>query len=242
MKMKSQIPSLKPHIVSGKDAKALLTKDEPILNKVSMTHNSMPVAYFVRHGETDMNKDNDFRGDLDVPLNHKGLEQAENLVAYFHNIRPSAIYHSERSRTAQTIGPFAKSKNMKMQTLPGLDSLNTGNFAGQPKDEDNMEKMKWYREHPDSKIPGGDVVRDWQKKADKAIETVLSEGEKDGRPAIACCHGSLIKELSRYFHGDIKAAKVDPGGVVAVYKLPSGGFIAEPILSRNDNAESAEGS
>ena len=242
MKPESKIPSLKPHIVAGDNAKSLLTKDEPKLNQVLMAHNSMPVAYFVRHGETAMNKDNDFRGDLDVPLNHEGLKQSENLVSYFHNVRPSVIYHSERTRTAQTIGPFAKSKKIKMVTLPGLDSLNTGNFAGQPKDDKNLEQMAWYREHPDSKIPGGDVVRDWQKRADKAIETVLSHHDKDGRPAIACCHGSLIKELSRYLHGDIKAAKVDPGGVVAVYKLPSGGYIAEPVLSRNDAAESMEGS
>ena len=100
--------------------------------------------------------------------------------------------------------------------------------------------MQFYREHPDAKIPGGDVVRKWQQKADKAIDAVIKESEKDGQPAIACCHGSLIKELSRYLHGDIKAAKVDPGGVVAVYKLPSGGYIAEPILSRNDEAESSE--
>jgi len=238
--MKSQIPSLKSHIVKGADSKSLMTKDEPELNTASITHNSMPVAYFVRHGETDMNKDNDFRGDLDVPLNHEGLKQATNLVVYFHNVRPSAIFHSNRSRTLQTIAPLAKSKGIKPKTIDGLDSLNTGDFAGQPKDDKNLKKMQFYREHPDAKIPGGDVVRKWQQKADKAIDAVIKESEKDGQPAIACCHGSLIKELSRYLHGDIKAAKVDPGGVVAVYKLPSGGYIAEPILSRNDEAESSE--
>ena len=212
------------------------TKEVP-MTAVSTTHNSMPVAYFVRHGETDMNKDNDFRGDLDVPLNEEGEEQAHQLVSYFHNVTPSAVYNSSRSRTAQTINPLAKEKGVKSKTISALDSLDTGDFAGQPKDDKNLEKMQWYREHPDAKIPGGDVVRDWQNRVDDALLKVIKESEKDGHPAIACVHGSVIKELSRFLHGDIQQAKVEPGGVVAIYKLPSGGYVAEPILNENDTDE-----
>jgi broad specificity phosphatase PhoE len=213
--------------------KALLTKEEE-LNPVSIQHNSMPVAYFVRHGITDMNEDDKFRGDLDVPLNEDGEKQAQQLVSYFHNVTPSAIYYSSRSRTLQTIKPLADSKGMEPELLADLDSLNTGSFAGKPKDKKNEEQMQWYREHPDSKIPGGDVIRSWQNKVDNAITKVINKGEESGHPAIACIHGSVVKELSRFLHGDIKKAKVQPGGVVAVYKLSSGGYIAEPILKEND--------
>lgn len=212
--------------------KSLMTKEEP-LTPVSTHHNSMPVAYFVRHGTTDMNDDDKFRGDLDVPLNEDGEKQAQQLVSYFHNVTPSAIYHSTRSRTLQTIEPLAKNKKIKPELLADLDSLNTGDFAGKPKDDKNEEQMQWYREHPDSKIPGGDVIRDWQNKVDRGLSKVINEGEKSGHPAIAVIHGSVVKELSRFLHGDIKKAKVEPGGVVAIYKFPSGGFIAEPILKEN---------
>jgi len=213
--------------------KALMTKDEP-LNPVSKQHNSMPVAYFVRHGATDMNDDDKFRGDLDVPLNEDGEQQAQQLVSYFHNVTPSAIYHSTRSRTLQTIKPLAESKGVKPELLSDLDSLDTGNFAGKPKNKENEEQMRWYREHPDSKIPGGDVIREWQNKVDKGLTKVITKGEESGHPSIASIHGSVVKELSRFLHGDIKKAKVEPGGVVAIYKLPSGGYIAEPILKENE--------
>lgn len=212
--------------------KALLTTEES-LNPVDMRHNSMPVAYFIRHGSTDMNDDDKFRGDLDVPLNADGDKQAQQLVSYFHNVSPSAIYNSSRSRTAQTINAISDSKNMKSKTIADLDSLDTGHFAGQPKDKANLSKMNWYREHPDSKIPGGDVIREWQSRVDKALVKVFKDGEKDGKPAIACVHGSVIKELSRYLYGDTKKLEVQPGGVVVVYKLPSGGYVGKPILKEN---------
>lgn len=216
--------------------KALMTKEEP-LNPVSIHHNSMPVAYFIRHGTTDMNDDDKFRGDLDVPLNEEGEQQARQLVSYFHNVKPSAVYHSTRSRTLQTIEPLAKEKGVKPELISDLDSLNTGDFAGKPKSEDNEKQMQWYREHPDSKIPGGDVIREWQNKVDNGLSKVIKKGEETGQPAIACIHGSVVKELSRFLHGDIKKAKVEPGGVVAIYKLPSGGYVAEPILKENDTSE-----
>lgn len=218
--------------LKGVRPKSLMTKEEP-LNPVNTHHNSMPVAYFVRHANTDMNDDDKFRGDLDVPLNEEGEQQAKQLASYFHNVTPSAVYNSSRSRTRETILPLAESKGLKPETLSELDSLNTGNFAGQDKDKDNMKKMQFYREHPDSKIPGGDVIREWQNRVDAGLTKVIKQSEKDGHPAIACIHGSVIKELSRFLHGDIKKLKVEPGGVVAVYRLPSGGYIAEPILREN---------
>ena len=43
------------------------------------------IAFFVRHGETDLNKKDEFRGDLDVPLDKDGEQQAAALVPFFKN-------------------------------------------------------------------------------------------------------------------------------------------------------------
>lgn len=212
---------------------AIMAKEES--DKISsLPITAAPVAYFVRHGDTDMNDDNVFRGDYDPPLNPHGQSQAKLLVHFFHNVNPIAIYHSSRLRTKQSIEPIAKSKNLKPALTKDLDSLNTGDFAGKPKDEENKKKMKWYREHPDARIPGGQTVREFQEEADAAFARLLREGDnKEGKPVIAAVHGSIVKELGRYLHGDIKAAHVEPGGVVGVYKLPSGAYVAKPLLDEN---------
>lgn len=214
-------------------ADKVLTREEP--DKIaSLPITAAPIAYFIRHGDTDMNDDDVFRGDYDPPLNESGKAQANLLVHFFHNVHPSAIYHSTRLRTKQTIEPLAKSKGLKPALTKDLDSLNTGNFAGKPKDKENEKKMKWYREHPDAKIPGGQSVREFQDNADNAFARLLKESDNDeGKPIVAGVHGSIIKELGRYLHGDIKAAHVEPGGVVGVYKLPSGAYVAKPLLQDN---------
>lgn len=212
---------------------SVLAQEEP--DKISpLPITAAPIAYFVRHGDTDMNDDDVFRGDYDPPLNQSGQAQARLLKLFFHSVSPSAIYHSSRIRTKQTIDPLAKEKGIKPTLISNLDSLDTGNFAGKPKDKENKKKMKWYRTHPDAKIPGGQSVRDFQDNADKAFSRLLDEGGKEpGKPVIAGVHGSIIKELGRYLHGDINSAHVEPGGVVGVYKLPSGAYVAKPLLLEN---------
>ncbi|MGN0205255.1 MAG: histidine phosphatase family protein [Coprococcus sp.] len=41
------------------------------------------VVYFIRHGETDFNKQGLIQGRTDIPLNETGLSQAEMTAAYF---------------------------------------------------------------------------------------------------------------------------------------------------------------
>lgn len=216
--------------------KALMTKDEPTI-KSALPTSASPVAYFVRHGETDLNKTNDFRGDLDLPLNEEGKKQAEQLVEFFHNVEFGKAYNSSRQRTKQTAEPLMKEKEMSSTTLRGLDSLDTGDFSGQPKDDSNLEKMEFYREHPDAQIPGGEKVREFHDRVDPELARIIKEGETSGEPNVAFVHGSIIKELSRYLHGDIKAAQVEPGGVIGVFKIPVGGYLAKPLLKENDTSE-----
>ena len=65
------------------------------------------VAWFIRHGETDLNADEDskerFRGDIDIPLNEEGRQQAQDLVPYFAARKFSHAFHSGMQRTAQTV-------------------------------------------------------------------------------------------------------------------------------------------
>ena len=215
---------------------SLMTKDEPVV-KSALPTSASPVAYFVRHGETDLNKTNEFRGDLDLPLNEEGKKQAKQLVEFFHNVEFGKAYNSSRQRTKQTAEPLMKEKGMSSTTLRGLDSLDTGDFSGLPKDDSNLDKMEFYREHPDAQIPGGEKVREFHGRVDPELGRIIREGEDGGEPNVAFVHGSVIKELSRYLHGDIKAAQVEPGGVVGVFKIPAGGYVAKPLLKENDTSE-----
>src|SRR6266436_1241880 len=104
------------------------------------------VAFFIRHGETDLNnppngEEEKFRGDLDIPLNAEGEKQAAEIPHYLAAYRLSALYHTGMQRTAQTVSPLAEVKKMDSLGLHNLDSLDTGEFAGKPKSKENRDKL-----------------------------------------------------------------------------------------------------
>ena len=67
----------------------------------------MAKLYLVRHGETDYNNSLRFQGQIDIPLNQKGIEQAEKVAGFLKDIPLQAIYSSSLKRartTAEIIG------------------------------------------------------------------------------------------------------------------------------------------
>lgn len=194
------------------------------------------IAFFIRHGETSLNKSNEFRGDLDVPLDAEGEKQAAALVPFFANKNFSGAYGSTRKRVAQTMAPLMEAKDLKMKPLKALDSLDTGEFAGKPKDKENLKELKWYREHPEEQIPDGEKVGDFRKRVDAKIMQLIHKGESADKPIVAGVHGSVIKEINRLLHDDMDHAKVEPGGVLAVFKSPSG-YEVQALLKPADEPE-----
>ena len=196
-----------------------------------------PVAYFVRHGSTELNEKNEFRGDLDVPLNEKGKKEAQKLLSFFRGKKFSRIFGSDRKRVLETLQPLAKERGMRIAKMQDLESLNTGDFAGQPKNKENLKQLKWYNKNPNEMIPGGETVQGFRNRVDPKIMMVIHMGEDTDRPTVAGVHGSVLKELYRVLYGKIESkARVEPGGVVAIFK-GSHGYEAIPILGAKDKED-----
>lgn len=192
------------------------------------------IAYFVRHGETDMNKKDVFRGDEDIPLNELGEAQAQEIVPYFKGRKFSAAFHSGMQRTKQTLQPLMDDKGMESQKIENLDSLNTGDFTGLPKSPENKDKLEWYRQHPDATIPGGESVQHFRDRVDPLIYKVIKIGKESGNPTVTSVHGSIMREISRLFHdGDYNKIKVEPGGVIGIFKTKDGSLDARPLIKEN---------
>ncbi|SRR6266436_3818485 len=200
------------------------------------------VAFFIRHGETDLNNPSDgseekFRGDADVPLNMEGQKQAQDIPIYLKGYRISSIYTSGKHRTMQTAQPLADAKGLKFSTLKNFDSLDTGEFTGLPKDDENREKLEYYRDHPEEKIPGGESVKEFRDRVDPIIMNVVKVGEESGAPAVAFVHGSVMREVSRVFDESYDSLKVDPGGIIGVMKETNGEYTAMPLVKMSEDEE-----
>ena len=195
------------------------------------------VAFFVRHGETGLNKNHAFRGPLDVELNEDGHKQAEELKDFFDDSNFSSAFTSDKKRTKATAKTVLGDRKIRLKKVKQLDSYDVGDLSGKPKNEANMALVKYYQDHPDEVIPGGESLSKFRKDSDPKIMMIIKRGAQASEPAIAFVHSSIIHELSHLLHNDHQWAKVQPGGVVAVLKNQDGTFKAVPIFRESKKTE-----
>lgn len=117
----------------------------------------------IRHGETEWNRVERFRGRADVPLNATGLAQAE---ATAHRVasqwRVAAIYASPLSRAIQTGEATARLLGLKVEACAGLADIDYGLWQGLTPDEARAawpeQVDAWYNAPDLASIPGGESL------------------------------------------------------------------------------------
>ena len=87
--------------------------------------------YFARHGKTDWNKENRVMGQIDIPLNEIGIEQAHVIAEKLANLDISRIFSSPLKRTMQTSEIIAQAINAPIAVIEELKNAYAGIMEGQ---------------------------------------------------------------------------------------------------------------
>ncbi len=124
----------------------------------------------VRHGQTEWNRAERFRGRADIPLNATGLAQAEATARRLASRwQPVAIYSSPLSRAVQTAEAIARRYALEVQTHPGLLDIDYGAWQGLTPDEVAQrwpqEFHLWQRYPHRAVIPGGETLAELRTRA-----------------------------------------------------------------------------
>jgi len=130
----------------------------------------MTTIILVRHGQTEWNRVERFRGRADVPLNETGLTQAEatgrRVAAQW---RPSAIYTSPLSRSVKTAEAIARHHQLEAQIHSGLADIDYGEWQGLTPEEARQRWPEdidaWYSRPHMAHIPGGETLDDLRRRA-----------------------------------------------------------------------------
>ncbi len=117
----------------------------------------------VRHGQTEWNRVERFRGHADVPLNETGLAQAEATGLRIHGEwQPSAVFSSPLSRAVKTAEAIAKHFDLPVQIQSGLVDIDYGEWQGLSPDEVRArwpaELDAWYHQPDQAIIPDGETL------------------------------------------------------------------------------------
>lgn len=86
--------------------------------------------YIVRHGETQWNREEIFRGTKDIPLNEKGKWQAEKTGCYFQDKGLTHIVSSPLQRALQTAQAISQKTGVPVGIMDEFTDINFGIWEG----------------------------------------------------------------------------------------------------------------
>ncbi len=132
----------------------------------------------VRHGQTEWNRVERFRGHADIPLNEQGKEQADKVAAFLANAKIDAVYASPLQRTLQTAQPLAQTHQLQVQASPDLIDMDVGALEGLTIEEARQsfpEVMdKWVSAPGHVKFPKGEAMRSVRTRIEKLLGELLA--------------------------------------------------------------------
>lgn len=160
----------------------------------------MTTFFFVRHGVTE-HTGHKLSGWMDVPLNEEGRSQAEAAGASLAQVRFKKIYSSPVARCAQTAEIVAAPHRKPVEYLDDLGEVRYGDWTDRSLNQ--LKRLKVWKDvqhKPSSfRFPNGETLRDVQKRAVDAIETLSTEHRKVN----VCCvsHADVIRLVFAHYMG-----------------------------------------
>jgi probable phosphoglycerate mutase len=145
----------------------------------------------VRHGQTEWNRVERFRGRLDVPLNDTGLRQARaaaRRIAAAWTVQ--AVYYSDLARTRATAQAIAAACKAPSFAHPGLLDIDYGQWSGLSPAEasvrDSERLALWYKQPHRVQIPGGESLDAVRQRAVAGMDGLAHQ--HDGQTIVLVSH------------------------------------------------------
>jgi alpha-ribazole phosphatase len=137
----------------------------------------MTEIILVRHGETEWNVAEIFRGRIDIDLNETGVRQAELLAEYLSKIKIDAIYSSPLKRASKTAEVIARNHKLDVAIASELIDFDFGKWQGLSHQEVKNKYKELYAawtNRPDQvKIPDGESLDDVRKRAMGVVGNII---------------------------------------------------------------------
>ena len=138
----------------------------------------MTRVLLVRHGETEWNRVERFRGRTDIELNETGHRQARAVAQRLSSWQMEAIYSSPLKRALQTAQPIAQACGLEVQPLDGIIDIEYGDCAGLSPQEFSTrhpDLFETWRDAPQEvRFPRGESLDDVRRRAWRGMDEVCS--------------------------------------------------------------------
>jgi broad specificity phosphatase PhoE len=197
--------------------------------------------YIVRHGETQWNKEEVFRGKKDIPLNETGRRQAELTGAYFRDIPVKRIISSPLARAVETAEGIATATGVPVERVDELTDINFGIWEGlslREVEERYPAAFALWKASPEKlRIEGGETLAEVRERVSRG----LPRQPGLAGAVIIVTHRAICKilVLSLLHMGEehFWAIKYDPGSIT----LLEGDGARFTLIFSNDTCHQRDG-
>ncbi len=175
------------------------------LNQTSHLNKDIPSQigdsriFLIRHGETNWNKEGRFQGQIDIPLNENGKDQARKTFEYLRSISFSKAFSSSMHRpyeTAQII--LQNNKDLKIEKIDSLVEISHGLWEGKLEAEirENWPNLlkNWHDKPEEVIMPEGESIKDVSERSIEAFNKICLS-QKDNDLTLLVAHDAVNKTL-----------------------------------------------
>ncbi len=144
----------------------------------------MPLA-FIRHGQTDWNREGRLQGSSDIPLNDTGREQARTAERMLEDWTWDAVVSSPLVRARETAQIVAEGLGLPLgPAYPELAERDYGPLEGLP---DQEVMARW----PKRDYPGAEPLDAVVDRCLRALERIDADYPESN--VVVVCHGTIMK-------------------------------------------------
>lgn len=148
--------------------------------------------YYVRHGQTDSNKEDRLQGKLDIPLNETGLAQAHAAKHHFEGVEIGSVVSSPLARAYRTAEIICE---VVQKPITVLDELHECDLGAR----DGDVRGPWYDDWKEARIviEGAETFEQLVARSVNAINRAVTENPG---PVLVVAHGGVYWAIKRYMN------------------------------------------
>ncbi len=162
----------------------------------------MKQVVFLRHGESQWNRENRFTGWVDVPLSPRGEQEAREAGEKLRGLRFDRAFTSVLTRAVRTLDivlevmgqshiPIEKHQALNERMYGDLQGLNKVDTVKQY----GAEQVKLWRRSYDVRPPGGESLHDTAERVIPYYQRHIQPRLADGKPLLVVAHGNSLRAL-----------------------------------------------
>ena len=163
----------------------------------------MSRVLLIRHGQTEWNRQQVFRGRADIPLSNVGIEQATALAERLAHEPIAAVYSSPLARALVTAEHVGRPHGLQPHRVEGLTDVDFGAWEGRSHEDVKREEgelyLRWQSQPHLVRLPDGETLAEVRERVMAALNDIVTR--HSGNTVAVVAHRVVNKVLLCAFFG-----------------------------------------